>query len=180
MKKKKEDQEKFENECKSFKLHLNLRENRRRMAKSFDNKIKPKGFDDYIMRNKKAILERERIKKIKEKIPCGENYEKIKRRSITPFNITDMKKKNKKNKKEKEDFFTLQIKIPNGQLRVLKIYIKNDPYKVADDFCKIYSIKDSVKKKFINNIINCQKAYLNDKRRQEIEDEEELEEEDII
>ena len=112
--KKKEDQEKFENECKSFKLHLNLRENRRRMAKSFDNKIKPKGFDDYIMRNKKAILERERIKKIKEKIPCGENYEKIKRRAITPFNITDMKKKNKKNKNEKGDFFTLQIKYLMG------------------------------------------------------------------
>ena len=178
--KKREDQEKYENECKSFKLHLNSRENRKRMAKSFDKKIKPKGYDDYIIRNKKAILERERIKTIMEKIPCGENYEKIKRRAITPFNITDMKKKRKKNKKEKEDFFTLQIKIPNGQLRVLKIYMKNDPYKVADDFCKIYSIKESIKKKLINNIINCQKTYLNDKRREEIENEEELEEEEEI
>ncbi len=178
--KKREDQEKYENECKSFKLHLNSRENRKRMAKSFDKKIKPKGYDDYIIRNKKAILERERIKTIMEKIPCGENYEKIKRRAITPFNITDMKKKRKKNKKEKEDFFTLQIKIPNGQLRALKIYMKDDPYKVADDFCKIYSIKESIKKKLINNIINCQKAYLNDKRREEIENEEELEEEEII
>ena len=180
-KKIKEDNEKFENEYKSFRLNINSKENRKRMAKSFDNKIKPKGYDDYITRNKKAILERKRIKNIIEKIPCGENYEKIKRRSITPFNITDMRKryKNKQNNNNKKDeFFTLQIKIPNGQLRVIKIYMKSDPYKVADDFCKIYSIKDSVKRKLINNIISCQKAYINNKKQEEMENErEELEEE---
>ena len=180
-KKIKEDNEKFENEYKSFRLNINSKENRKRMAKSFDNKIRPKGYDDYITRNKKAILERKRIKNIIEKIPCGENYEKIKRRSITPFNITDMRKryKNKQNNNNKKDeFFTLQIKIPNGQLRVIKIYMKSDPYKVADDFCKIYSIKDSVKRKLINNIISCQKAYINNKKQEEMENErEELEEE---
>ena len=180
-KKIKEDNEKFENEYKSFRLNINSKENRKRMAKSFDNKIKPKGYDDYITRNKKAILERKRIKNIIEKIPCGENYEKIKRRSITPFNITDMRKiyKNKQNNNNKKDeYFTLQIKIPNGQLRVIKIYMKSDPYKVADDFCKIYSIKDSVKRKLINNIISCQKAYINNKKQEEMENErEELEEE---
>ena len=175
----KEDNEKFENEYKSFKLNLNSKENRKRMAKSFDNKIKPKGYDDYITRNKKAILERKRIKNIKEKIPCGENYEKIKRRAITPFNITDMRKKYKNNKNNKKDeFFTLQIKIPNGQLRVIKIYMESDPYKIADEFCKIYSIKESVKRKLINNIISCQKAYINNKKQEEMENErEEFEEE---
>ena len=172
--KKKEEQEKIEKELKSFKLNVNSRESRRRMAKSFDNKIKPKGYDDYIKRNKKAILEKNRIKTIKEKIPNGENYEKIKRRSITPFNITDLRKRNKKKINENGEFFTLQIKIPNGQLRTLKIFINNDPYKVADDFCKIYSIKESIKKKLIKNIIHCQEAYLNNKNNLEMEEEEEL------
>ena len=175
--KQREEEKKFEKERKNFKLHLNIKENRRRMAKSFDNKKKPKGYDEYITRNKKAILEKTRIRTMMEKIPCGENYEKIKRRSITPFNITDMKKRKKGRKNiENEEFFTLQIKIPNGQLRTLKIYLKNDPYKVADEFCKIYSIKESVKKKLVKNIIDCQRAYLNNKKYQEMEEEEELEE----
>ena len=175
--KQREEEKKFEKERKNFKLHLNIKENRRRMAKSFDNKKKPKGYDEYITRNKKAILEKTRIRTMMEKIPCGENYEKIKRRSITPFNITDMKKRKKGRKNiENEEFFTLQIKIPNGQLRTLKIYLKNDPYKVADEFCKIYSIKESVKKKLVKNIIDCQRAYLNNKKYKEMEEEEELEE----
>ena len=176
--KKREEEKELERELKSFKLNVNYKENRKRMAKSFDNKKKPKGYDDYIIRNKKAILERKRIKTLMEKVPCGENYEKIKKRSITPFNITDMRKKKERIENLRNDeFFTLQIKIPNGQLRTLKIYIKSDPYKVADDFCKIYSIKESVKKKLIKNIIDCQKAYLNNKKNKEMEEEEEVEEE---
>ena len=31
--------------------NLNSKKNRRRMAKSFDNTSKPKGFDEYIIRN---------------------------------------------------------------------------------------------------------------------------------
>ena len=170
--KNKEELERIEKELKTFKLNLNSKENRRRMAKSFDNKIKPKGYDDYIKRNKKAIIEKKRIKTMIETISCGENYEKIKRRSITPFNITDMRKRNKSKINENGEFFTLQIKIPNGQLRTLKIFINDDPYKIADNFCKIYSIKDSVKQKLIKNIIQCQKAYLNNKKSLEIEEEE--------
>ena len=88
-----------------------------------------------------------------------------------------MKKKKKKRENLNSEFFTLKLKIPNGQLRNLKIYLKSDPYKVADEFCKIYSIKESVKKKLIKNIIECQRAYLNNKKYQEMEEEEELEEE---
>ena len=176
MKKEKED---FEEELKKFKLNINSRENRRRMAKSFDAKIKPKGYDDYVLRNKKAILEKKRIKTMIEKIPIGENYEKLKRRAITPFNITDMRKKKRNKHIENEELFTLQIKIPNGKLRTIKIDLKSDPYRVADNFCKIYSIKESIKQKLINNIIGCQKAFLNSKKSQEMEEEKEIEDEKI-
>ena len=174
----KEDQEQFEKEFKNHKLNINSKENRRRMNKSFDNKVRPKGYDDYVTRNKKAILEKIRIKTMIEKIPNGENYEKLKRRSITPFNITDMRKKNKDKKKGNEDYITLQIKIPNGKLKTIKIDMKSNPYKIADNFCKIYSIKDNIKKKLIKNIIECQRAYLNSKKFLEMEEEEELEDED--
>ena len=44
---------------KSKTLNLNSKKNRRRMAKSFDNTSKPKGFDEYIIRNRKEILNKE-------------------------------------------------------------------------------------------------------------------------
>lgn len=173
----KEEKERIEEEVKSFKLNINYRKSRQRMAKSFDNKIKPKGFDEYVTRNKKAIFERNKLKTMIEKIPCGENYEKIRRRAITPFNITDMrnkyKKRNKSNSKDKDGFFSLQIKIPNGKMKTIKIYMDDDPYKVADEFCMIYSIKESVKQKLIRNIIKCQKAFINKRDKENNNNEEE-------
>ena len=128
------------------------------MNKSFDIKIKPKGYNEYIIRNRKEILNKEKLKEKKEKISYGENYEKLKRRAITPFNITDMKKKIKKNN---DDYFIMKIKIPNGQMKSIKINIESDPYKIANEFCKVYSIKENMKQKLIKNIINCQNTYLN-------------------
>jgi len=156
--KEKEEKENLENELKTYKLNYNAKRNRKRMAKSFDISLKPKGYDEYIIRNRKEIINKEKLKEKMEKIPCGENYERIKRRTITPFNITDMRKDRKKEKKE--ECFIMKIKIPNGQMRTLKININSDPYKIANDFCKIYSIKDNVKQKLIKNIINCQNICL--------------------
>jgi hypothetical protein len=46
-------------------------------------------------------------------------------------------------------------------MKTIKIYMNDDPYKVADEFCKIFSIKENVKQKLIRNIIKCQKAFIN-------------------
>ena len=158
LEKEKEEKEKLEKELKKYKLNYNSEINKRRMNKSFDIKIKPKGYNEYIIRNRKEILNKEKLKEKKEKISYGENYEKLKRRAITPFNITDMKKKIKKNN---NDYFIMKIKIPNGQMKSIKINIESDPYKIANEFCKVYSIKENMKQKLIKNIINCQNTYLN-------------------
>ena len=155
--KEKEEKEKLEKELKKYKLNYNSEINKRRMNKSFDIKIKPKGYNEYIIRNRKEILNKEKLKEKKEKISYGENYEKLKRRAITPFNITDMKKEKQKN----NDYFIMKIKIPNGQMKSIKINIESDPYKIANEFCKVYSIKENMKQKLIKNIINCQNTYLN-------------------
>ena len=158
LEKEKEEKEKLEKELKKYKLNYNSEINKRRMNKSFDIKIKPKGYNEYIIRNRKEILNKEKLKEKKEKISYGENYEKLKRRAITPFNITDMKKKIKKNN---NDYFIMKIKIPNGQMKSIKINIKSDPYKIANEFCKVYSIKENMKQKLIKNIINCQNTNYN-------------------
>ena len=158
--KEKEEKERLEKELKTYKLNYNSRKNRRRMAKSFDISSKPKGYDEYIIRNRKEILNKEKLKEKIEKIPCGENYDKIRKRNITPFNITDMKKE-RINKEKDNNYFIMKIKIPNGQMKNLKIYMNSNPFKIANNFCKIYSIKDNTKQKLINNIIECQNYYLN-------------------
>ena len=60
--KERKDKEKLEQEFKTYKLNYNSKKNRKRMAKSFDNKEKPKGFDEYIIRNRKEILNKKKLK----------------------------------------------------------------------------------------------------------------------
>ena len=146
---------------------------------------KPKGYDDYIKRSRNAIEQKEFIKKIEEDKKSGKNYEKIKGLKLKPFNITDLNDKNKKVKKmdiqlentsgkneenykgEKKEimiddiYITIDIKIPNGLLKPLKIYNKNynDTITKVNEFCKIYSINDENKKMILKKVIQCKNLF---------------------
>ena len=143
---------------------------------------KPKGYDDYIKRNRDAIEKKKLMKKIEEEKKSGKNYEKMKKSKLKPFNITDLNEKNKKTKKlppenlsnkneennnEKNEamiddiYITIDIKIPNGLLKPLKIYNKNnnDTIDKVNEFCKIYSINDENKKMIIKKVIQCKNAF---------------------
>ena len=169
-------------------LNIVRRLNKKRMNKSFDQP-KCRGFDEFVKRNRKGRLERLRVKYLLEKGSCGEKYEEIMRRNITPPNITDIRRMRKKeyyktinymnqNAKNKKDiiepeepsneesdgnteYFNLQIKLPNGKIQTLKIYENDDANNVVKEFCKIHSIDDNIKNKLVANIKNCQKQFLN-------------------
>ena len=175
--KEKLDQEKIKNEQKKNKLNINSRLNKLRMNKSFDHPQKCKGFDEFVRRNRNGYIERLRVKYLLENTPRGEKYEQIMRRNITPPNITDirlMREKeiknkynndNEKNSNENEsddndEYFNLQIKLPNGKIQTLKVYEDDDPNEVVEEFCKIHSIDDSIKNKLVANIETCQKQFL--------------------
>ena len=155
------------------------------MNKSFDNPQKCKGFDEFVRRNRKGYLERLRVKYLLEKSSQGERYEEIMRRNITPPNITDIRRMREKGIKsnnneinsnenesdEKEEYFNLQIKLPNGKMQTLKIYENDDANEVVEEFCKIHSIDDNVKNKLVDNIQIWQKQFLlNDNKNNENED----------
>ena len=182
----------IENENCTFKPMLNTNnENLKKTFLKMEKIKKPKGYCDYIKRNRAIIERKESQKKYQEDKIYGKNYEKIKNMKIKPFNITDLngnKKKNNKinktnisissspydkstidqnnntninkleNKKiEKviEDiFFTINIKIPNGQLKPLKINKKNynDTIELVNNFCKIYSINNENKEAILKKI----------------------------
>ena len=205
--KEKKEKEKIDKEINSDKLSINIRLNQKRMNKSFDHPYKCRGFDQYVERNKKGRLERLRVKYLLEKSPAGEKYEEIRRKNITPPNITDIRNmrkkeykkaidyanKNVKNKKDmikpeefsdnesdgNTEYFNLQVKLPNGKIQVLKIYENDDANKVVEEFCKIHSVDRNIKNKLVSNIENCQKQFLNkDIKKNDNNKENEEEEED--
>ena len=97
------EKEKLDKELNTHRLSINRRLNRQRMNKSFDQP-KCRGFDQYVERNKKGRLERLRVKYLLEKVSNGENYEKIRRRNITPPNITDIRRMRKKEYYKKNNY----------------------------------------------------------------------------
>ncbi len=160
LKKLKEEEEKKEEEkelefC-TFKPKL-ISQNS--LKKSLNSTEKPKGFDEYQKKMREGIIKATEKKYMEKNI--GQNYEKIKKQNIQPFNITDLKKNNdKKDFKKNEQFFTIQIKIPNGKERHIKVYLNEDPYDVADNFCKTYCLKNEVKERLAKTILNFRNLYL--------------------
>lgn len=146
---------------------------------------KPKGFNKHVEHVRRGIIERFRKKYILEKNPAGENYEKVKRMNIQPFNITDLRKQQDKELKEmmtrtktdynneynvhenesdgNDDYFTIQVKIPNGSERTLRIYEDDDPFEIASSFCKTYCMKDEIRDILAKNITKFKNTYLSQK-----------------
>ena len=190
--KEKMEKERIKNEQKMNQLKINSRLSKLRMNKSFDHPRKCKGFDEFVKRNRKGRLERLRVKYLLEKTPRGENYEEIMRRNITPPNITDIRRmKQKEEKKQNNDinsnenesesdgnteYFNLQIKLPNGKIKTLKVYENDDANEVVEEFCKIHSIDENIKSKLVANIENCQKQFLMKEKSNGNNEEDEIEE----
>lgn len=129
---------------------------------------KPRGFDEFSQKMREGIIKAAEKKYRENKIPTGENYEKIKKANIQPFDITDLRKKDQSKSKNSssgtrsrnEDFFTIQIKIPNGKERTIKVYLLDDPFDVADNFCKTYCLKEEIKERLAKTILNFRNLYL--------------------
>lgn len=96
----------------------------------------------------------------------GKNWQKVKNMNIKPFNITDLKGKDnlsdaKKDKIVDDDYFSIQITIPNGKERVLRICKSDDPEIISENFCKIYGLKDEIKQRLTKTITHFVNMYLN-------------------
>jgi hypothetical protein len=151
----------------------------------FNINKKPRGYEDYIERNRSVIQKKEYQKKIQEDKIYGKNYDKIHNMKIKPFNITDLNENKKKkkineisreqnsnefgNNSEKEKvqniiddiYITIEVKIPNGQLKPLKIYNKNynDTVELVNNFCKIYSINNENRKIIIKKVMQYKNSF---------------------
>ena len=170
----------------------NLRTNTKILNKTFSNmeKIrKPRGYNEYVKRNRAVIEKKSTDKKMEEDKKYGRNYERIQKMKIKPFDITDLNESNKKNKKNisssnnnininnneclnnfendkmenmiDDVYITIDIKIPNGLLKPLKIYNKNydDTLESVNNFCKIYSINDENKKMILKKVIHFKNTF---------------------
>ena len=157
---------------------------------------KPKGFNEYVKRNRGILEKKENDKKMEEDKKYGKNYEKIQKMKLKPFNITDLNGNGHKKKKinipfpssnsnknleqinnnnkpvnnydnEKIEniiddvYITIDIKIPNGLLKPLKIYNKNynETLEIVNNFCKIYSINDENKRIILKKVLQYKNAF---------------------
>ena len=189
-----------------------LTSNNEIMNKTFSNMKnfkKPKGYNEYVQRNRAILEKKESEKKKEEDKKYGKNYEKIQKMKFKPLKITDLNQNNIKNKKKvisipssdnnrsnrsnrseeqniKNDFMSnlendkreniiddiyinIDIKIPNGLLKPLKIYNRNDndTVEMVNAFCKIYSINDENKNTIIKKVIQYKNAFFNTKLNQD-------------
>ena len=160
----------------TFKPKITDMETTRRTFSRSKNKKKPKGFNDYVKKNRALIEQKEIEKKLEEDKRYGRNYEKIQKMKIKPLNITfsnrspsktkrnisyintDIKSKkdsileNEKNENIISDIYiTLDIKVTDGFIRQLKIYNKSDKDTIEyiSNFCKIYTLNEKIKKDLI-------------------------------
>ena len=179
-----EDKEKEEEMNKTFFKPIKYSNNK--LINDFNNNIKPenpKGYQKYIKKNLSFIKKKESERLKEEEKYIGKNYEKIKKMNILPPKIKDINKFNKDEIKKlyeknnlllpdfmnnendnsnNEDFYTVEIKIPNGKKVNMKINHNEDIDKKIENFCKIYSLNDKVKRKLIKKILEYKNYYYND------------------
>lgn len=173
--KEKEMQDKEMENC-TFKPEIH-KVDKEALDRSFNNAEKPRGYNEHVEHTRRGIIERYRVKCMMEKIPVGENYDKIKRMNTQPPNIKDIQLQREKyfakelaeagvdvnsESDGEDDYFTMQVKIPSGKTRMIKVYPNDDPREIAESFCKIYGIKQSVQDRLTANIINFKKKYLSE------------------
>ena len=187
-----------------------LTSNNEIMNKTFSNMKnikKPKGYNEYVQRNRAILEKKEYEKKREEDKKYGKNYEKIQKMKFKPLKITDLNENNIKKKQKiisipssdnnrsnrsleqniKNDsmsnleddkreniiddvYINIDIKIPNGLLKPLKIYNRNDndTIEMVNNFCKIYSINDENKKAIIKKVLQYKNTFFNSKLNQDI------------
>ena len=177
-----------------------LTANNENMNKTFSNMKnikKPKGYNEYVQRNRAILEKKEYDKKREEDKKYGKNYEKIQKMKLKPFNITDLNENKKKkiiisnpssdnfrsnrslqnikndslsnlddDKRENiidDVYINIDIKIPSGLLKPLKIYNRNDKdtIEMVNKFCKIYSINNENKKVIIKKVIQYKNSFFN-------------------
>jgi hypothetical protein len=71
-----------------------------------------------------------------------------------------MKKKTKDDEKYNDDYFSIQIAIPKGKERNLRVHKDDDPYEIAEEFCRIYGLKEEIKERLAKTILKFMSIYL--------------------
>ena len=90
--------------------------------------------------------------------------------TIQPFNITDLNKKNEvpestksqtKKKTNEDEYFSIQISVAKGKDRLLRIKKTDNPQVVAENFCRVYGLKnEEIAERLANTIQNFMSIYL--------------------
>jgi len=97
----------------------------------------------------------------------------VKKTNIKPFNLSERKPKEQEkfvydlNNKDEEHYFQIQIMISAGKERTIRIHRNDDPYEIAANLAKTYSMKEEVKDRLAQTFLHFMSTYLrkNNKRK---------------
>ena len=99
-----------------------------------------------------------------------ELFQKKKNNNVNKYqNYTESNRKSKFNPENEiieNIYITLDIKTPNGIVKPLKIYNKNDNSVIEDvsNFCRIYNLNEEIKKLLINRAIKYKNNFFNNNK----------------
>ncbi|OMJ80405.1 hypothetical protein SteCoe_19360 [Stentor coeruleus] len=94
---------------------------------------RPRGFEDYVEKTRK-IIEEKLLKKEQEKTGYGENYEKMRMLEFNPPSFLG------RVKEPKNILIYIDVNVGIGKKGKIALRQGDDPAKVAENFCKAYSL----------------------------------------
>ena len=112
---------------------------------------KPRGFDEFINKSRQIIQDKLEQKE-KEKLSCGENYEKLKLLKSNPPSFLD------RQKESRSVLIYIDVNVALGKKGKLALREGDDPKEVAENFCKVYSLG----KDYQDNLEEALTTQLND------------------
>ena len=95
----------------------------------------PRGYQETVQRMRQAIKEKQERKDLEEKIPCGENYEKLKQQKVKPFSFLERERR-----RDRQVLIYLDVTVAPGKMGRIAIHDDDDPRELARNFCRSFNL----------------------------------------
>lgn len=94
----------------------------------------PKGFSASVQRVREATKQKEELKQKLERIPAGENYEKLRNSRVKQFSFLG------RQKESREVLLYVDVNVAPGRTGRIAVHQDDSPRSLAKNFCKTYQL----------------------------------------
>eukprot|EP00743_Colponemidia_sp_Colp-15_P005230 GILK01005627.1.p1 GENE.GILK01005627.1~~GILK01005627.1.p1 ORF type:complete len:709 (-),score=133.13 GILK01005627.1:161-2095(-) len=116
----------------------------------------PRGYNESVERLRVATKERQVMKEAKEKIPAGENYDKVKSAPIKPFSFLQEQRVLKR----PPPLLYVDVNLGPGRTGRIGIHEDDDPDVLAKNFAKAYQLDQQLQSRLTDLLTQHKDAFL--------------------